>query len=156
MHMEELEEMIRKIVDDGDRKEMERLSDILVKVSNMVYEYDEKKGNEIFMEIYQMAYGKRLTDSMKREWVKQMKPVARWTEDEIRDVANNYAIDMPVLSFYVIMNMMYSDMSRALGTGDDEQSLMRYIDASNGWYYDSDATNTEEAKLFCYKKSIVD
>lgn len=29
-------------------------------------------------------------------------------------------------------------------------------DASNGWYYDPDATNTEEAKLFCYKKGIVD
>ena len=105
MHMEELEEMIRKIVDDGDRKEMEKLSDILVKVSKIVYEYDEKKGNDIFMEIYQMAYGKRLTDSMKREWVRQMKPGARWTEDEIRDVVDNYGIDMPVLSFFVIMNM---------------------------------------------------
>lgn len=155
MHMEELEEMIRKIVDDGDRKEMEKLSDILVKVANIVYQYDEEKGNEIFMEIYQMAYGKRLTDSMKRKWVEEMSPSAKWTEQEVNDVINNYGVDMPITSAYVLMNMMYSDLRKALGNGDDPESLEHYIEAIMGWYYDSDATNTEEAKLYSYWKNIV-
>lgn len=152
-----LKEDIQKIVDDGDIKEMKELSDILVRVANIVYDYDEDKGKEIELEIHEMAWGKRLTDDMKREWVKNMRPSARWEEEEIREIADNYGIDMPILSFYVIMNMFYSDENKAFkeDSGDEERSLRRYIEASNGWYYDSDATNTEEAKLYCYWKYIV-
>ena len=99
--------------------------------------------------------GKKLTDDMKREWVEQMKPSARWTEQEVREIADGYGIDMPYLSLYVIMNKFYSDQRKAFEDEDEERTLKRYIDGANGWYYDSDATNTEEAKLYCYWKYIV-
>lgn len=155
--MHHIKEYIQKIVDDGDRREMEELSDILVDVANIVYNYDEKKGKEIEMQIYEMAYGKKLTDEMKREWVRNMRPSAKWSEEEIREIADNYSIDMPVLSFYVIMNMFASDEGKAFkeDDGNEERSLKRYIEASNGWYYDPDSFNTEEAKLYCYLKYIV-
>ena len=38
----EIERYIRKIVDDGDRQEMEELSDILVEVVDIIKRYDEK------------------------------------------------------------------------------------------------------------------
>jgi hypothetical protein len=62
---------------------------------------------------------------------------------------------MPVLSAYVIMNMKYSDEKKALGTGDDEESLMRYIEATKGFYNDPDATKSGEEKLFEYYFHIV-
>lgn len=155
--MHNIKEYIAKIVDDGDQKEMEELSNILVKVADMIYDYDEEEGEKIEMQIYEMAYGKRLSDNMKRQWVKKMHPSAKWTEEEIHDIVNNYGVDIPVLSAYVIMNMFYSDTSKAFDddNGDEERCLMRYIDATRGWYYDSDAENTEEAKLYCYWKYIV-
>lgn len=155
--MHNIKEYIQKIVDDGDRHEMEELSDILEKVTKLVYNYDEKEGKEIEMQLYEMAYGKRLTDDMKREWVEEMRPSARWSESEIREIVDNYGIDIPILSVYVIMNMFYSDTRKAFeeDNGDEERNLIRYIDATKGWYYDNDATNTEEAKLYCYKKYIV-
>lgn len=99
--------------------------------------------------------GCKLTDDMKREWVEQMKSSARWTEQEIREIADSYGIDMPYLSLYVIMNKFYSDQRKAFEDEDEERTLKRYIDGANGWYYDSDAANTEEAKLYCYWKYIV-
>ena len=153
--MTQLEENIQKIVDDGDVREMKELSNILIKAANIIYAYDEKEGKEIEMQIHEMAWGKKLTDEMKRQWVSNMKPSARWSEEEIREIVDNYGIDIPVLSVYVIMNMFYSDQRKSLEDEEEERMLKRYIDATNGWYYDSDATNTEEAKLYCYKKYIV-
>ena len=153
--MTQLEENIQKIVDDGDVREMKELSNILIKAANIIYAYDEKEGKEIEMQIHEMAWGKKLTDEMKRQWVSNMKPSARWSEEEIREIVDNYDIDIPVLSVYVIMNMFYSDQRKSLEDEEEERMLKRYIDVTTGWYYDSDATNTEEAKLYCYKKYIV-
>lgn len=153
--MHEIKEMIQKIVDDGDRHEMEELSDILEEIICLIKEYDENIFKKYKLQIYEMAYGKRLTDNMKRQWVEQMKPSAKWNEEEIREIVNNYGTDIPVLSVYVIMNMFYSDMRKTFGSAEDEESIERYIQGANDWYYDSDATNTEEAKLYCYWKYIV-
>jgi hypothetical protein len=62
---------------------------------------------------------------------------------------------MPALSAYVILNMKYSDEKEGLGNGDDEESLMRYINVSKGWYHDKDATKSGEEKLFEYYFHIV-
>lgn len=153
--MHEIKEMIQKIVNDEDRHEMEELSDILEEVICLIKEYDEDIFKKYKMTLYEMAYGKRLTDNMKRQWVEQMKPSARWNEEEIREIANNYGTDVPILSVYVIMNMFYSDMRKSFGSAEDEESIERYIQGTNDWYYDSDASNTEEAKLYCYWKYIV-
>lgn len=51
-----IKKAIQKIVDDGDRREMEELSDILEKVANMVYDYNEEEGKKIEMCLYEMAY----------------------------------------------------------------------------------------------------
>ena len=153
--MNHIREDIIKIVDDGDRKEMEELSDMLREVIEIVFNYNENKGKEYELKIYVMAWGKRLTDDMKRQWVEEMNPPAKWNEETVRRIIDDYGVEMPPLSAYVIINMMYSDLRKALGEGEDEESLRRYIQATKDWYYDLDATNTEEAKLYCYWKNIV-
>lgn len=153
--MHHIKENIIKIVDDGDRNEMEELSDMLQEVIEIVFKYDENKGKEYEMDLHEMAWGKKLTDNMKRQWVEEMKPSAKWSEETVRRIIDDYGVDIPPLSAYVIMNMMYSDLKKALGEGEDEESLRRYVQATKDWYYDLDAVNTEEAKLYCYWKNIV-
>lgn len=54
--MHNVKEYIRKIVDDGDRQEMEELSEMLDNVVKDIYKYDEKRGKEYEMCLFEMAY----------------------------------------------------------------------------------------------------
>lgn len=107
------------------------------------------------MKLYVMANGEVLTDEIKDEWVKDMEPKAKWTLEEIASVINSKDINIPIHSAYAIMNMLYSDLHSALGDGDTEESLERYIAATNDWYYDSDIKHTKENKLFKYYYNVV-
>ena len=51
--------------------------------------------------------------------------------------------------------MFYSDMQNAFGTGDDEESLKRYLQATNDWYFDADVRVQGEEKLFNYRYYVV-
>lgn len=150
-----IKEYIEKIVENGKQEDMEKLSDMLDETIEMMKENEPEKYKKYKMCLYEMANGKVLTDEMKEEWVRSMKPLAKWTKEEIESVISQYELKVPVMSAYVIMNMLYSDIKSALGIGDDEESLQRYIQATNDWYFDEDATNTEEAKLYNYWKYIV-
>jgi hypothetical protein len=150
-----IKEYIEKIVDDGDRKDMECLSEMLEKAICELEKYDEDMYNKYKMKLYEMAYGYVLTDEMKKEWVKELKPIAKWNYEDIENVVDSYDMDMPVSSAYVIMNMLYSDMKNALGNGEDEESLKRYIEATKGWYFDDDSKYKKEEKLFKYYFKVV-
>ena len=150
-----VEKMIQRIVDNGRQEDMEELSEILEDLMYKLKEYDEKDYKKYEMSLYEMAYGKQLTDEMKLEWVKDMKPMGKWDFQEIEQIYSRYEIDVPIYSFYVVVNLLFSDMKRTLGTADEEEDLIKYIQAAHDWYYDEDATNTEEAKLYAYWKYIV-
>lgn len=149
-----IKEYIEKIVKDGDKKEMEALSYMLEEVVYMFKEYDEDLYCQYKMKLYEMAYGKVLTLDMAKEWVSEMIPMAKWTYEETSSVLEKYNLKIHPVSFYAIMNMMYSDMKSVLGNADTEESLQKYIAATKAWYYDEDAENGDE-KLYCYWKYIV-
>lgn len=151
----DIENIIREIVDSGNVEHMHNLSDILEDTLEIIKQYDEECYKKYEMELYEMAYGKKLTDKIKTEWVQNLQPSAKWNIEEIEEIYSRYGIEMPLYSFFVIMNMMYSDMEKILGTGNDNDSLIRYIQTSHNWYYDEDATNTQESKLYNYWKYIV-
>ena len=73
----------------------------------------------------------------------------------VQEIYSRYGIEMPFYSFFVIINMMYSDMGKILGTGNDNETLIKYIEASQNWYFDEDTINTQEAKLYNYWKYVV-
>ena len=146
---------IEKIGENRKPEDMEKLGDMLSEIIYSTKESHPELYRKYKIELYEMAYGKVLTDELKEKWVSEMKPNAKWTKEQVSSVASQYGIRVPMMSAYVIMNMLYSDMSNALGTGDEEESLKRYLQATNDWYFDEDATNTEEAKLYNYYKYIV-
>ena len=152
----DIEEYIEKIVDNGKIEDMQELSDMLEDTMEIIKDYDEKCYKEFEMKLYEMAYGKKLTDNMKREWVKKMRPMSKWTEEEVKNIVSQYGFEVPYMSAFVILNMLYSDMKSAFGDGNDEESLKRYLRGTNDWYFDEDAKVDGEEKLFNYKKYIVE
>ena len=63
----EVERYIRKIVNDGDRREMEELSDILVEVVDIIKKYDEDCYDEYKKKLYKMAYGNQINEDVAKE-----------------------------------------------------------------------------------------
>jgi hypothetical protein len=151
----DIEEIIEKIADNGRLEDMEKLSDMLEDTLEIVEKYDKECYDKNLMELYVLAYGKVLTDNMKREWVKEMRPMSKWTEEEVKNIVNQYGFEVPYMSAFVILNMLYSDMESAFGDGNDEESLKRYLRGTRDWYFDEDAKVDGEEKLFNYKMYIV-
>lgn len=141
---------IEKIVENDNEKDMRKLSKMLSEVLYELKDYDMESFEKYKMCLYEMAYGKVLTDEVKQEWVYSMKPKAKWDMSDIDNVLKEYDISVPKMSLYVIMNMLYSDFKSVLG-----EDVKSYIQASSDWYYDEDIQNTEEAKLYNYYKYIV-
>jgi hypothetical protein len=151
----DVEEIIQVIVDNGRLEDMHELSDMLEDTIEMLKEYYPEEYKKYQMQLYEMAYGEILCDELKIEWVKNMRPEARWNIEEIEDIYQRYGLEMPLYSFFVIMNMLYSDLGRALGEVNNNDSLTKYIQATKDWYFDEDARNTQEVKLYNYWKYIV-
>lgn len=151
----QVKEYLEKIIEKGDRKDMKELSEMLDKAIYKVKDCEPEWYDKKCMKLYTMAYGKVLTDDMKKKWVQELKPMAKWSYEEIEKVIKNYNINIPVSSAYIIMNMLYSDMKSILGNGEDETSLQKYIETMKHWYFDEDAKNSEENKLFEYYFNIV-
>ena len=151
----DIEDYIERIIDNGKIEDMQELSDMLEDTMEIIKDYDKECYEDFEMKLYEMAYGKVLTDEMKREWVKKMRPMSKWTEEEVKDVVNQYGFEVPYMSAFVILNMLYSDMKSAFGDGNDEESLKRYLRGTSDWYFDEDAKVDGEEKLFNYKMYIV-
>lgn len=152
----DIEEYIERIVDNGKIEDMQTLSDMLEGTMEIIKDYDKECYKEFEMKLYEMAYGKVLTDEMKREWVKKMRPMSKWTEEEVKNIVSQYGFEVPYMSAFVILNMLYSDMKSAFGDGNDEESLKRYLRGTSDWYFDEDAKVDGEEKLFNYKMYIVE
>lgn len=150
-----LKKYIDKIVENGNDEQMEELSEMLIESINEIRNYNEKSYKKYEKCLYELANGKILTDEMKREWVKNMNPEAKWTEEQVESVFKTIDNPIPAVSAYVIMNMLYSDFKDSLGEGDDDLSIKKYIQATLDWYYDKDATHSEEEKLYFYYFYIV-
>lgn len=145
-----IKEYISKIVSNGDQEAMTKLSDMLDESIIKLKMYDEKCYEKYKMELYELAYGETLTEEMAEEWVRNMKPMAKWTREETNNVLSGSGVNQ--LEGYVVMNMLYSDTSNVFGDGNTPESVEKYINATIDWLNDDDA---KPHKLYRYKKYIV-
>lgn len=142
-----IKEYLAKIVEDGDKKEMQELSYMLDELVCYMKEYNHDLYCDYKMKLYEMAYGKVLTLEMAEEWVKEMQPMARWTYEETDKILLDYNLKINQIDFYVVMNMMYSDYGKVLG-----EDIETYIKMTKAFLEDKDA---KDGKLYNYWKSIV-
>ena len=106
-----VEEDIAKVVAEGNKKEMEKLSEILDDVIYVVKDYDEELFKKYAMCIYKMANGDSLTREVGEHIVKEMKPYGEhWTIEQTTNVKNQYGYtDINDVDFWVVMNSAYND-----------------------------------------------
>lgn len=144
-----IEKMIRKIVDEGSRDEMEELSDILEEVINLIKEYDESKYKEYEMYLYKMAYGEVLSEDMAEDIVYRMRPYGeKWTLEQAEQIQRDYGMEnIRPTDFYVVLNSAYNDYRDVFG--DSLDTYVRYTDA---FINDEDA---KDSKVFKYFTQIV-
>lgn len=149
----EIREWISKIGENKKIEDMQKLGDMLAEIIYMTKDSHPEIYEKYKMCIYEIAFGKVLTKEMAEKWVKDMKPMAKWDYDTTTAVKKQYGItDIDDISFYVVMNMLYSDLSNVLGNGDTPESLEKYITATKDWLNDTDVSSD---KLYNYWRYVV-
>ena len=147
-----IREYINKIGEKKNAEDMQKLGDMLADIIYSTKETHPEIYNKYKMCLYEMAYGKVLTKEMAEDWVKDMKPMAKWDFDTTTAVKKQYGInDIDDVSFYVVMNMLYSDMKNLLGDGDSQESVDNYVQATKDWLNDEDIGRD---KLYDYWKYV--
>lgn len=150
-----IREYIKKIVENKKIEDMSKLGDMLADIIYSMKEGHPEAYEKYKMELYTMAYGKTLTREMADEWVDNMKPRAKWDYDTTSTVRRQYGInDIDDISFYVVMNMLQSDLSNVLGESDSQEGVRKYVQATRDWLKDEDVKSPNE-KLYNYWRYII-
>ena len=136
---------IDKIVENGKDEDMEKLSEMLTEIIYKLKEdhYDMYKHYK--MCLYELAYGKTISDEMREEIVERIGE--HWTLAETETVRSKYGYsDILPNEFNVVMNMAYSDYSDVFG-----DNLDLYAKFSKAFIKDDDA---KEGKVYIYFNQI--
>lgn len=137
-----MKEYIEKIVINGNPKDMECLSDILV---DLLYEQKENNYNKFKKyknKIKGMAYDYKIDVELAKEIVEEMKPLGEyWDIETIKSVLINdrHRIE----DMYVVMNSLVNDYGEVVNPEEAET----YIKMAHAWLDDVDA---EENKIWWY------
>lgn len=143
-----IRQYINKIGESKDTAKMEKLGDML---EELIYDlkeshhdmYEEYKG-----ELYELAYGKKLTKEIGTKWVNEMKPVGEhWTLEQTEEARQGLGYELDSIDFYIVSNMMFNDYNDL--TKENEELALKL---ANDWLNDVDA---KEDKLYCYWKHII-
>lgn len=145
-----MEDYIERIIDGGDINKMHELSEILEELLEGLKKTDEELYKEYELELYEMAYGRKLNEEMAEEIVSKMRPYRkRWTIGETRDMQMRYgATDIDEIDFFVVINSAYNDY-RDIFQDNIEDYVMFTID----FIRDEDA---KADKVFLYFTTIVE
>lgn len=102
----DLEEMIEKIIDNGNLEDMQTLSELLEDTLEIIKDYDKECYKDFEMKLYKMAYGSHLNKTMAEEIVHKMRPFGeRFTLEETKDFQRQRGInDIDEYEFYVVLN----------------------------------------------------
>lgn len=151
----DIRDCIQRIAEDGDLKEMIKLSEILVDLMEIIKQYDEEAYKRYEMHIYKMAYGTVLSRQMAEEIVSNMQPYGkRWNIEETKEIQEQYGIDnIRPIDFFVVMNSKFNDNKDTVErfTKSKEEELDMYISLAKDFIMDEDA---KEGKIFIYFTSI--
>ena len=138
---------IEKIGENKKTEDMEKLGDMLSEIIYTMKEPHHELYEKYKIELYEMAYGKKINEEMADKWVKEMKPAGlHWTIEETTNVMQSLGYKFDKIDFYVVANMMYNDYFDLVK--DNEELALKM---AKDWLDDEDA---KENKLYCYWKHI--
>lgn len=145
----DIDDYIERIIEKGDIRDMNTLSDILEELMKVVKDYDTECYKKYEMELYKMAYGNTLSKELAEKIVDKMKPYGeKWTMNETMDIQERYGLDrIKSSSFYVVLNSAYNDFNNLFG-----EDLDMYVRYTEDFINDED---TVEDKVFIYYTTLV-
>lgn len=142
-----LEKYIQKIADNQNKEDMEKLGDMLADAICMIKENHPEMYEKYKIELYEMAYGRKISEEMAEAWVKEMQPVGiHWTMEETTNAMQSLGYNFDKIDYYVVANMMYNDYFDLVR--EDETLALKL---AKDWLSDEDA---KQDKLYCYWKYI--
>ena len=142
-----IKKMLEVIIDKGKTEDMYKLNDMLDERICDLKEKQPKLYKEYKMKLYEMAYGKVLTEEMAYNWVENMKPKGEhWTVEETTNAMANLGYNCNKIDFYVVANMMYNDYYNLVKDDEELALKMAYM-----WLDDEDAVKD---KLYEYYRHI--
>lgn len=140
-----IKKYIQKIVDNNKQEDMEKLLDMLTEIIYKMKEPYYETYKHYKMCLYEMAYGKVISDEMREEIVERIGE--HWTLEQTEQVKKDYGYsDIPANEFNLVMNMAYSDYKDVF-----EENLDLYAKFSKAFIKDEDA---KEGKVFTYFNEI--
>lgn len=99
-------------------------------------------------EMYEMAYGKKISEEMAKKWVDNMKPVGRyWTMEQTTKAMTDLGYNHDKIDFFVVANMMKNDYADL--TAEDDALALKM---AHNWLNDKDA---RDCKLYQYWKHVI-
>ena len=126
----------------------EKMHDIIDMLMCDAKERNHKLYKHIEGELYEMAYGKKISEDMAKMWVDNMTPIGRyWSMNQTTDAMNNLGYNHDKIDFFVVANMMRNDYDD-LTQNDDVLALK----LAHDWLDDEDA---KDYKLYEYWKHII-
>jgi hypothetical protein len=143
-----IKEYLERIIEKGDRKDMEELSDMLDKAIYKVKDCDPEWYDKKCMKLYTMAYGKVLNEEMAKNIISKMEPYhMHWTLEQTRQVqVQNGLNNIRDIDFWVVMNSAYNDFQDLF-----EDNIDMYVKYTKNFILDKDG---KEDKVFLYYTTI--
>ena len=139
---------IEKIGENHNVEDMEKLGDMLAEIIYKTKESHHELYEKYKLELYEMAYGKVISEEKAHEWVKSMKPAGmHWTIEETNDAMKQLGFNCDELEFFVVANMMYNDYYSMV---KEDEALA--LNLAYHWLKDEDA---KEDKLYEYWKYVI-
>ena len=129
MHKSKIEDIIDMLMCDAKNNDHE------------LYEHIEG-------EMYEMAYGKKISEEVALNWVESMKPYGqKWSMEETTRAMRDRGWNLDPIDFYVVANMMFNDYNNIV-----LDNVELALELAKDWLKDTDA---KEHKLYNYYKYIV-
>ena len=141
-----IKEMLNTIIDKGRLDDMYALNDML---DNLICDLKEQKPKlyeKYKTELYEMAYGKVLTEEMAKDIIMAMEPYhMKWSLEETSQVQRQYDLEkIRDIDFWIVMNSAYNDYKDLFN--DD---LEQYVKFTKLFIMDKDGKEDKVYLYFC-------
>lgn len=143
-----IKEMLNVIIDKGKVEDMYELNDMLDELICDLKEQKPQLYEKYKTQLYEMAYGKVISEKMAEEIITNMEPYhMRWSLEETRQVQRQYDLEqIRDIDFWIVMNSAYNDYKELF-----DDNLDMYVKFAKLFIMDKDG---KDDKVYLYFMSI--
>ncbi len=133
-----MKEYINKIVMEGDSKDMECLSDMLIDLMSELKERDSEEYKKYKNKLKGIAYNYTIDEELATDIVDNMRPLGEyWSIETIKGAIGNNPHRLE--DMYVVMNSLVNDYANVI----KPEEVETYIKMADAWIDDIDARDNK-------------